>query len=126
MPGSPVALLAGSSGYCATGTKMLLWIGSTAIVEPPRPEQATPTRLPFGAVAVPAPKTPTTGKTLPALVAGHFPLSLVLDPEPEYQRRLPELKAITSSRLTAGHCASTDPSARLTIASPAGLLHPTT
>src|SRR5947209_5464140 len=100
IPGCPVLLLAGSSGYCATGTKTSLWIGSTAIVDPPRPEQAAPTSVPMGALAGPAAKTPTIGKTLPAFVAGHLPPSFVLEPDPEYHRRVLGLKPMTSSLFT--------------------------
>src|SRR5579883_16155 len=82
MPGFPVLLLAGSRGYCATGMNMLPWIGSTARVEPPRPAQAAPTSVGAGASAVPAAKTPTTGKTFPAFVAGQRPPLLVLEPDP--------------------------------------------
>src|SRR6516225_11869657 len=128
MPGCPVLSLRGSSGYCATGTKILLWIVSTAMVDPPRPEHATPASVPVGALAVPATKTPITGKTkaLPGFVHGHAPVSLVFEPDPEYQRRVPGLKPIMSSRFTWGKRASTVPSLRLTMASPATLLHPTT
>src|SRR5450432_1142862 len=70
-------------------------------------------------------RSATTGKTLPAFVAGHFPPSLVLEPEAEYQRRLFELKPVTPSLFACGKRASTVPSARLTNAWPARLLQPT-
>src|SRR5437016_3667062 len=79
----------------------------------------------MGALAVPAAKTPTMGKTLPALVAGHFPPSLALEPEAEYQRRLAELKPITSSLVACGKRVSTVPSTRFTSAWPATSLQPT-
>src|SRR6516225_8210264 len=110
IPGWPVLLLPGSNGYCATGMNTLLWIGSTARVDPPRPEHAAPTRVAMGAAAAPAAKTPTIGKTLPALVAGHFPPSFAFEPDAEYQRRLPGLKPITSSLVACGNCVIIVPS----------------
>ena len=65
------------------------------------------------------------GKTLAALVAGHFPPLLVWEPEAEYQWRIPGLKPITSSRFACGKRARTDPSTRFTSAWPATLLQPT-
>src|SRR5689334_337482 len=100
-------------------------MGSTARVDPPRPEHIAPTRVPVGAPAVPAWKTPTIGKTLPAVVAGHLPPSLPFAPDAEYQRRMPGLKPITSSLVAWGKRASTVPSVRLTSAWPATLLQPT-
>src|SRR5579864_2932580 len=77
-----------------------------------------------GSLAVPGAKTPTTGNTLPALVAGQPPL-LVLEPDPVYHRRIPGFQPNTSSRLTPGNCFNIVPSFRLTTPSPATLLQPT-
>src|SRR5260370_21769084 len=105
---------------------MLPWIGSSARLEPLRPEHCVPTKVAVGAVSVPAAwKTPTIGKTLPAFVLGQLPPSLALLPEPEYHRRLAELNTITSSVVTCGNRFTTDPSARLISAWPPTLLQPT-
>src|SRR5579872_3190037 len=105
---------------------MLLWIGSRARLEPLRPEHCVPTRVAVGAVSVPAAwNTPTIGKTLPAFVLGQLPPSLVLLPEPEYQRRLAGLKTMTSSVVACGNRLITEPSAKLTSAWPPTLLQPT-
>ena len=82
-----------------------------------RPEHCPPTSVALVAlVAGCAWKTPTIGKTLPAFVAGQFPPSLALLPEPEYQRRFPELKAITSSVVACGKRVNMEPSTMLTSA----------
>src|SRR6266849_916094 len=105
---------------------MLLWIGSTARFDPLRPEHCPPTIVALVAlVAACAWKTPTIGYTFPAFVAGQFPPSLALLPEPVYQRRLLELKAITSSVVACGKRASTEPSTMFTSAWPPTLLQPT-
>src|ERR1700737_3939625 len=105
---------------------MLLWIGSSARLEPLRPEHCVPTNVAVGAASVPAAwKTPTIGKTLPAFVLGQLPPSLALLPEPEYQRRFAELKTITSSVVACGNRLITEPSARLISAWPPTLLQPT-
>src|SRR6266478_2695787 len=105
---------------------MLLWIGATAMFDPLRPEHCAPTKVAGVAlVADCAWKTPTIGYTFPAFVAGQFPPSLALLPEPVYQRRLPELKTITSSVVACGKRPSNEPSTMLTSAWPPALLQPT-
>src|SRR5207245_7157370 len=105
---------------------MLLWIVSTARFVPERPEHCAPTSIALSAlVADRAWSTPMIGKTLPAFVAGQFPPSFPLPPEPEYQRRLAGLKAITSSVLACGKRVSIVPSTRLISAWPPTLLQPT-
>src|SRR5215467_10523093 len=79
---------------------MLFPIVSTKARLPLRPTHVVPTKVtePFVAPvpAAGAAKTPNTGQTLPAFVAGQFPPLLRLPPVPVYQRRVLGLNFNTS------------------------------